>query len=713
MDSLEQLLKAKIPCAETGIEVRHTLCAICSPSNHCGVDAYVKDGKLIKVEGTDEHPKNHGLLCTKGLSNREFIYRKDRILTPLKRIGERGEGKFKEISWEEAYQEIGERLNEIKRTEGPQAVAFFGGYSKWYRPWLRRFAHSFGSMSYGTESSTCMTAGWIAWKLLTGQLSRPDMGNCDLFLGWAYNPYHSKYLNGKAADAAKAKGMKFIIIDPKITPAVEKLADLHLRPRLGTDGALALCMGNILIQNSWIDKDYIEKYVHGFDAYAEYVKNFNENNIEELTGVPYSQVEEACRMIHESRAMAINDTSAPIPHHKNGVQNYRAIMALSAITGNYDKKGGQGPVTHTFTHQSSGFATYEEEFADGTEPKDAVPAVGAERFPLWYYMEREMQVVDLPRQIMEETPYPVKALFAMGMNLRMIPEDEYCIEALKKLDFFVNTDLFLTDTAKFADIVLPVCSSFERGEFMTYAKGYAWYTNPVIDCVGDCKSDTEIICDLARIMDLDDEELKAGYEENIRKMIRDLDITVEQLKASDLPVHVPGAGKPAAGSYINGKMKTPSGKFELYSELIAAHPEWGLEPLPIYSDPLDDADPEKYPYVLCSGGRIPNALHSRLHEVAWLRHMRPDPIADISVEDAAALEIKAGDDIELFTERGSICVKANPTHRVQKGSVFFYHGYSEADVNKLMSKDHVDPYSGFPAYNSTRCGMCKKGGDMR
>lgn len=413
-------------------------------------------------------------------------------------------------------------------------------------------------------------------------------------------------------------------------------------------------------------------------------------------------------MIHESSAMAINDTSAPIPHHKNGVQNYRAIMALSAITGNYDKKGGQGPVTHTFTHQSSGFATREEEFADGIEPKDAVPAVGAERFPLWYYMEREMQVVDLPRQIMEEKPYPIKALFAMGMNLRMIPEDEYCIEALKKLDFFVDTDLFLTDTAKMADIVLPVCSSFERGEFMTYAKGYAWYTNPVIDRVGDCKSDVEILCDLAHVMDIDDDELKAGYEENIRKMIQDLDITVEQLKASDLPVHVLGAGKPPAGSYINGKMKTPSGKFELYSELIAEHPEWGLEPLPIYSDPLDDADPEKYPYVLCSGGRIPNALHSRLHEVAWLRHMRPDPAADISMEDAAALEIKEGDDIELFTERGIICVKANPTHRVQKGSVFFYHGYSEADANKLMSKDHVDPYSGFPAYNSTRCGMRKK-----
>lgn len=705
MDSLNELIKGKIPCEETGIQIRHTLCAICSPANNCGIDAYVKDGRLIKVEGTQEHPKNHGFLCTKGQANRAFIYRKDRILTPLKRVGERGEGKFQAISWEEAYGEIAARLNGIKAEDGPEAVAFFGGYNKWYRPWLRRFAHSFGSMNYGTESSTCMTGGWIAWKLSSGRLSSPDMGNCDLFLGWAYNPYYSRYLNVKLAEECKGKGTKFIIVDPRITPAVEKLADLHLRPYPGTDGALALCMANILIQKGWIDQEYIDTYVHGFAEYAEYVKNFHEGNIEALTGVPYVQVEEACRMIHESRAMAINENSAPIPHHKNGVQNYRAIMALSAITGNYDRSGGQRPVKHTFTHQVSGFLTREDDFADGTEPKDARPAVGAERFPLWYHMEREMQVVDLSRQILEGTPYPVKAVFAMGMNMRMLPDVDEWEKALKKLDFFVDTDLFLTDTAKLADIVLPACSSFERGEFMTYAKGYAWYTNPVIDRVGDSKSDAEILKDLAWVMNLEDEPLKAGYEANIRDMIQDLDITVEQLRESDLPVHVPGSGQPPMGSYIQGGMDTPTGKFELYSELIAAHPEWGLDPLPTYCEPLNGGDPKEYPMILCSGGRLPHTLHSRLHPIPWLRSMRPDPMADISLEDAREHGLEAGQDMELYTKNGGIFVKANPTSRVPKGVVFFYHGYPEADVNRLLSREHVDPYSGFPAYNSTRCGI--------
>ena len=708
MDSLEALIKAKIPCEETGIRVCHTVCAICSPANNCGVNAYVRDGRMVKLEGMDEHPQSKGRMCVKGLSGRQFAYREDRIQTPLKRVGERGEGKFEPITWEQAYDEIASRLNGIKAEYGADAVAFFGGYNKWYRPWLRRLAHSFGTMNFGTESSTCMTAGWMAWKTASGQLARPDMAHTDLYLGWAMNPYFSGYAKATAIEKRREKGMKVIIVDPKITPAVERLCDLYLRPYPGTDGALALCMGNILIENGWIDAAYIEKYVHGFEEYKAYVKQFNESNVEALTGVPYEQVLEACRMIWESSSMCINENSAPIPHHKNGFQNYRAIMALLALTGNYDREGGQLPGLHSFTHQMAGFVTRDEEFAEVTEPENAKPAVGAERFPLWYHMEKEMQCVDLARQIMEEKPYPVKALFAMGMNYRMLPDDQYVKEALLKLDYFVDTDLFLTDTAMLADLVLPVCTSYERGELETYPGCYAWYTKPAIDRVGESKSDTEIIAELAKKLGLGDEELEAGYEKNLEFILRDLDITVEELKNSDVPIKVPNVKKSAPGEHLERGLLTPTGKFELYSELIASHPEWHLDPLPTYCEPLDEADPELYPYRLCSGGRIPNAIHSRLHKVKWARSLRPDPTAELSVEDAKELGIGAGDDMELYTERGCICVKAMPSHKVPKSVVFFYHGYSEADVNSLMSGTHVDPYSGFPAYNSTRCGMRKK-----
>ena len=708
MDRIEQLIKAKIPCPETGIEVRPTVCAICSPAYNCGINAYVKDGRLLKVEGMDDHPRSRGGLCTKGLANRGYVYREDRILTPLRRVGRRGEGKFEPISWEQAYEEISQKLLAIRREYGPDAVAFFGGYNKWYRPWLRRFAHSFGTYNYGTESSTCMTAGWMAWKVAAGQLARPDMAHSDLFLGWAFNPYYSGYLNAQAAERRKAAGMKFIVVDPRITPAVEKLADLHLRPYPGTDGALALCMGNILIQKGWIDRDFIDRYVYGFEDYAAYARGFDQHNIEQLTGVPYRQVLRACEMIRDSRAMGIQENSAPIPHNKNGLQNYRAIMALSALTGNFDRAGGQLPAAHTFTHQIAGFKTREEEWMNATEPEHVRPAVGEERFPLWFHTEREMQTVDLARQILEEKPYPIRAVFGMGMNFRMLPEDDYVAEALKKVDFLVQTELFLTDTAKLADIVLPVCTSLERGELETYPGGYAWFTKPAIDRVGQCKSDVEIIQELSRRMDLGAKELEAGYEANVDYILTGTGLTVAELKRHDMPVKVPDLKPYVPGTQLERGLPTATGKFELYSELIASHPQWGLDPLPTYCPPLDDADPARYPYVLCSGGRLPNALHSRLHKVPWVRSLREEPAADLSVEDARALGLREGDDLELFTPRGSLTVKARPSCRIPQGVVFFYHGYSEADVNRLMSKDHVDPYSGFPAYNSTRCGMRKK-----
>ena len=709
MERIDQLLKAKIPCEETGITIKHTICDICSPSFHCGVDAYVKDGTVIKIEGTKGHPMNDGLLCTKGLSNRQYIYRKDRIRTPLKRIGKRGEGNFEPITWDEAYKICAERLLGWKEKEGADRVLFFGGYTKWFRPWLHRFAFSFGTENYATESSTCYTSGLMAWEIATGKPAKGDMAHCGVFLGWAFNPYHSRYLGGKKADEAKKRGVKFIIVDPRVTPAVEKLADIHLRPRGGTDGALALGMANILIQNGWIDKEYIDRYVHGFDAFARYAAGFHEGNLEALTGVPYEQAVEACRMIHECGPMAINESSAPLAHHRNGMQNYRAIMALSAITGNYDRVGGQQPADHTYIHQCSGFLTREKEFLEAVRPAGAKKPVGAERFPLWYALEGEAQATDMARQILEEKPYPIRALFALGLNLRMLPDTEQVVKALEKLDFFVDTDLFLTDAAKYADIVLPACSSFERGEFKTYPGGYAVYTNPVIEPLGEAKSDAQILCELAGVMGLEDDLLKSGYEDSIRYMIQDLSVTVEELKANPLPTLVPERTPYKAGGYVRQGLCTKSGKFELDSCLIKEHPEWGLDSLPTYRGPLSQAGEALYPFTLCAGARIPNAIHSRLHEVPWVRSLRPYPTADIAEEDAAKLGICDGDPIEIFTDRGSIHVKAHPTARVLPGMVHMYHGYREANVNGLLNGDHLDPYSGFPAYRSSRCGIRKEG----
>lgn len=709
MTELERKIKAKIPGEDTGIELRRTMCDICSPGMHCGINAYVKDGKVIKIEGIDGHPVNDGRLCTKGMANREYVYREDRIKTPLKRTGKRGEGKFEPISWEEAYALIADKMNQCKKEYGAESVAFYSGYSKWYRQVLRRFAYAFGSPNYGCESSACYTAAFMAWKTAAGDQANADIKNSDLFLGWAFNPFHSSYMEAKNAMELKEKGLKFIIVDTRRTPATEKLADLFLQPKTGTDGALAHAIANVLIQRGWIDQPYIEKYVYGFEEYAEYVSGFGEDNIEEITGVPYGLVVKAAEMIHESPRMSCNESSAPLCHHRNGLQNYRAVLSLLAITGNFDRKGGQLLTPHTYMHVACGFQTKEEEYLYETRPEGVKAPIGAERFPLWDYLEGEMQAMDLPRQILEGTPYPVRGIFALGMNARMFPDSNRMFRALESLDFFVDTDLFMTDTAKWADIVLPACSSFERGEFKPYNGGLAWYTNPAIEPLGEAKSDVEICTELARIMDLPDETLKKGYEHFIQKYILDdLGVTTEELKKAELPVKIAEVTPHEDLAELEKGLKTPTGKFELKCAVIEQHPEWGLEALPTYKEPLNDADSEKYPFVFSSGSRIPNAIHSRLHKVPRNRSLRPDPTADMNRADCEKLGVKEGDFIEISTEKGALCVKVNPTLTVPEGLVNLFHGYSEADAESIMDGDHLDPYSGFPAYRSVRCAVRKK-----
>lgn len=705
MSDINKLIKAKIPGKETGIEVKRTLCDICCPGMHCGVDAYVKDGEIIKLEGTKEHPRNHGLLCAKGAAGRQYVYRKDRIKTPLRRVGERGEGKFEPITWEEAYRTIADEFLKVKKEYGADSVAFFSGYTKWYRQYLHRFAYSFGSINYGTECSTCFKASEMAWEATVGLNSDPDMENSNVILGFALNGFHSRHLVAKRLLRLKEQGKKFIIIDPRKTPATQKLADIHLQLKPGTDGALALGMANLIIENDWHDKEYIEKYTYGFKEYAEYVKQFDLERTAEITGLRKEDIYEAAKMYATSGPASIIETSCSLTHHINGFQNYRAMICLNGLTGNFDRPGGQIPEKSTFYDMPAGYNMYEHEYYLDVQPDRKSKAIGCTKYPLWSKFMDEFQAMDMSRQILEGTPYPIKALYGAGMNAKMFPDTPKMYRALKALDFFVDVDLFMTDTAKYADIVLPACTSYERGEFKAYIGGYATFTKPVIEPLYESKSDVQILKELADVMDLDDPLLRKGYEAEIEYMIRDLSVTIDDMKASDLPIKVPEARDVVPGEFTKNGMNTASGKFEFYSNYIAEFKDRGLSPIPTYRPTMDDEgmDEKEYPYVLVTGSRIPNAIHSRLHNVPWTRSLRPEPMVDINEEDAKELHLEKGDWVEIATITGKIRVRVNPSVKIRKGDVQMYHGYTEANANDLIGSSHTDPYSGYPGFKSTRC----------
>lgn len=711
MTELEEKQKAKIPGADTGIEIRHSLCAICSPTHHCGLDCYVKDGEIIRVEGMAGHPYSHGKLCTKGAAQRSYIYREDRIQTPLKRVGQRGEGSFEPITWEEAYRIIAKRLNQVKQRYGPHSAAFYSGYSKWYRPIFQRFAYAFGSVNFGSDDSACVTAKKIADKVTAGCGGVADIPHASTFLGWNFDGYYSSHLSVEGVQKLKERGGKVIIIDIRDTPAARNLADIFLQINPGTDGALALGMANLIMENGWADMEYVNRYTYGFEAYRELAAGYPLERVSRITGLEPGDIYEAARIFATNGPACTNYSSSALVHHINGFNAHRAVLCLAALTGNFDRTGGNFPKPPSFLRQPAGFKTRDEQFRAYGRPGDA-KRIGADRFPLWDSQYDEFQAMDLIRQLKEERPYPVKAFFALGFNAKMFPETDVLLELMKeKLDFIVDVDLFMTMSAKYADIVLPACSSVERSELKCYRGGYLVYTKPVIEPLYESRPDVDILRDLAREMDLDDQLLKAGYDACLEWMIQGCGLTLEQLKQSDVPLKVPSAQWPVKpGNCLKNGFKTPTGKFEFYSTTIAGmDSSLGLNPLPDYRDPLEDQNSqelrEKYPFYLCTGARLAHAVHSRTHETPWLRSLCPDPVCEVNRQDAARLGITEGSLVTLSSPYGQVHMKAKVTGKIRPGVILALHGYTEANVNNLIGRDHLDPYSGFPGYKGMRCNL--------
>ena len=702
----------KIPGEATGIEVQKTICAICNPVSHCGIDAYVQNGEVVKVEGTKENPHNMGTLCSKGAANRQYIYHPDRIRTPLKRKGARGSGEFVPVSWEEALDTVSERLLKIKSEHGPESVVFFCGYSKWMRPFVKRFAHNFGSPNYCTESSTCATAVKVAHFLNYGAVPLPDIGHADCLLAWSSNPFYSNTSTVRRLLDARERGLKIIEVGPLLTPMTAH-ADIHLRIRPGTSGALALGMARVIIEEGLYDREFIDRWTLGFEEYREYVGTFPPDRVEAITGVPASLMQRAARLYATAWRSALISGMSPTVHHTNGLQNQRAISALIGLTGNFDRKGGNYCLPPAWINQPNGLKPRAAEFDQPRPYSEMAQRIGEETYPAWCALVPEAQAMELPFQIRSGKPYPLKALMGFGFNHRMWPGSDFMAESIQKLDFLVQVELFMTDTARMCDMILPACTSFERSELKIYPypTRYAIWTHPVIKPLGESRSDVDIVCALARRMTPEDKLLCAGQEACVDWVLKPTGLSVAELDQYPAGRHL-DISYPPYEKYKKAGFHTPSGKMEFTSVLLK---DTGQDPLPTFREPKYSpvSTPKvfkRYPLILTTGARLPMVVHSRTFRLPWNRMLRPDHMVDIHPEDARSRGIAQGDRVALKTGRGQVLVRANLTEIVPPGVVNITHGNPEVDVNLLIEPDYLDPISGFPGFKSLLCEVEKISG---
>ena len=701
----EELLKAKIPCDETGITVKTGLCGFCGDA--CLVDVYCRDGKVIKVEGNKSQPSSCGHVCVKGAALKQVLYSPKRLLYPMKRVGERGEGKFERISWEQAYQTIAEKLNQSKEQYGAKSTLFYVGHPKWFRAQATDLANAYGTPNFGTESSTCAYAVMMACQCNFGRTVRmppADLRNCKVLCVWAGNPLHTTPLT-RLPGFLKAleRGVKLIVIDPRCTPTSEH-ADIHLRPLPGTDGALALGMARVIITEGLQNQEYIDKYTTGYEAYKEYVMEFTPEKVEQLTGVPKEDMIAAARLMATQAPCPIQLSASPLVHNINGVQNVRAITLLMALTGSFGVQGGSmapGP----------GRAMLKGGMTGGVRERvHAQQDLSHEQFPAWAKLSsQEVQVTRLADYIEGKGDYPIKTVLAFGMNHHMWPRPDRIEKALKQLDFFVDVDLYMTDTCRYADIVLPSQTSLEREQLQVLGMDTVFYQGHVVEPMGEARSDMDILAGLADSLGLplgNDPQIRS-HEDYLWMAVSGTGLTLGEVKDSPEGTKAKRT-LPGKTSEEILQVKTPSGKIEFVSSILESCHKPGHEGLPVYHDYREQLPLEEYPLILSTGSRKPQFFHSRTYRIPWLAKLEEYPLAEVHPKDAHKLGMQDGEVVILSTPVGSMEFVLSENSSTLKGTVNIYHGAGEKDINYLMDDTYLDPISGFPGFKSYCCRLQKK-----
>jgi anaerobic selenocysteine-containing dehydrogenase len=414
-----------------------------------------------------------------------------------------------------------------------------------------------------------------------------------------------------------------------------------------------------------------------------------------ITGVPSEKIVEAARLYATSKPAKLQTSPMATVHTSHGVQNHRAILLLPALTGNLDVPGGNKmPTPAAPTNDITLF----DEKLPLLEPQ-----TGAGEFPIWSMFYCEEQANAIAEQLATGKPYPIKAMIGLGANVMIWPNTKRVTEAIGKLEFFAAVDYFETVTTDLAEVVLPAATWLERAHLSVGPGGMARLRDPVVEPLGEAWSDGKILMELGARLGLAEQFWYGDLEACMNHILAPSGVTTAQLREHSHELRL--VEECDARSYEQHGFNTPSGKVEMSSSILAEH---GFDPLPSYREPAESpvSTPkvaERFPLVLTTGGRSKAYTHSQFRRLPELRKLMPEPIVQISIEDATARLIRTGDRVVIESRRGRIEVEADVTDRVQPGVVHAYHGWAEANVNELTDHRALDPISGYPPFKSSLC----------
>lgn len=611
-----------------------SVCSLDCP-DQCGLLVHKQDGKIVKIEGDPAHPVTQGAICNKVRNMAERIYDPARLRYPLKRIGRKGESRFERISWEEAIQTISSRWKTVIAEEGAEAIlpySFYGNMGRISAEGMdRRFFNRLGASRL--QYTICEAAGTEGYRYTMGGsfgTDPEDTVHAKLIIMWGINAVSTNMHQVMLAEKARKNGATIVVIDVHKN-RTGRWADWFIPVMPGTDAALALGMMHILFEERMTDEAFLRTYTVGHEELRQHVRQYDPATVSAITGVPESDIYRLARMYGQTSPSFIRIGNGP-QHQDNGGMFVRTISCLPALTGQWLHKGG-GAI--------KGNGAYLEH-----------NAAALQRPNLRNKASRQINMNMLGSALLELDP-PIRSLYVYNSNPALVaPNAAKVRRGLEREDLFtIVHDLFLTETASYADIVLPATSSFENTDFYrSYWHHYVQIQQPVIEPYGESKSNADVFRLLAKAMGFEDDVFRDTEEQMIRQALdhpnnpRLRGITYEALTEKQFM-------KADVQPLFPGKLRTPSGKIELYSLAMERN---GYPPLPVYTPLAEDGE---LPFLFIPG---PNHhfLNSTFSNNEKHARMEKAPRLHMNATDAAALGIADGDKVKVWNGRGQCTLTA-------------------------------------------------------
>ncbi len=652
----------------------HSHCGLCV--NKCGIIARVRNGVIHKIDPIPNHPKSRGMLCAKGNSGVEAVYDPDRLKYPLIRSGERGSGKWRRVTWDEALNYVADGLTKIKEKYGPEGV-LFSSTEGFQEEFFLKFAESFGSPNTVRHPTLCLASVNNAMFNTFGAVPRYDLRNAHYVIFSGANRLES-LLTPDTVDIidAQSRGHKHVILDPRFTNSAAK-ASLWVPIEPGTDLAFALALIHLLIKEDKYDKEFVEKYTHGFDKLVEHVKQYTPEWASVETGIPADTIYKIGHDFIVNMPRSIYYAGRRGSWTKNDTQFRRAIAIVNAIAGAWDREGGIAPPRKIPLGELLVFPPDEPE----AERIDRV----AEEYPL--ANRRDGAYISLREHILHDDPYKVRGWMIYKQNpLQSVPNSRKTYAMMKKMELIVSIDVIPNDTAWESDVILPEAMYLERDDplhSIAELEPVVALRQRVIDPLYETRPNFDIMKDLAGRLDLG-EYFDFTLEEWINEQVSELPISLEELKRQGF--YTDGKGQVFQKDLQDGyRFRTKTGKIELYSERYA---EKGYDPLPVYVPPRKR--PEGRYYLV--NARYATYTHSTLQNSAWLQEVGDHSRAIIHPDTAARHGVKDGDTVVLRNEYGSVRTKIKVSETIPRTAVCVPHGYGHTSAGltrayKLGARD--------------------------